>query len=251
MSAYGAIPPRHSAALPATCWTLRAKPQTQTQRPSGPDATLSTLSLTVHHITASTAPPALAALLYAQFDAELERGSTYPQENPITRAAFEAYFLAADVFVGVLEIPHRAPANGDDAQSQVGSLTIEEARGARQWEDCVGGAYYVKPNYPGRSSHICNAGFLVPPQHRGLGIATALARSYLQYAPRLGFKASVFNLVYVNNVASVRIWERLGFEKIGRVPRAGRLKRRQEDGGGEEYVDAWVIYKSFEAEEVV
>lgn len=93
----------------------------------------------------------------------------------------------------------------------------------------------------------------------------ALARSYLHYAPRLGYQASVFNLVYVNNLASVRyvsiplmlyllsiieisprIWENLGFTKAGRIPRAGRLKRK--DGQGEEYVDAWVFYKSFEDE---
>ena len=91
----------------------------------------------------------------------------------------------------------------------------------------------------------------------------ALARSYLHYAPRLGYQASVFNLVYVNNLASVRcvdsvvvhkslfsfasscfrIWENLGFTKAGRIPRAGRLKRKE--GQGEEYVDAWVFYKSF------
>jgi len=75
----------------------------------------------------------------------------------------------------------------------------------------------------------------------------------------------VFNLVYVNNVASIkcvfglsphthphawtdvalkRLWERLGFVKAGLIPRAGRLRRT--DGPGEEYVDAWVFYKRFE-----
>ena len=91
-----------------------------------------------------------------------------------------------------------------------------------------------------------------------------LARSYLHYAPRLGYEASVFNLVYVNNIASVkygygmtsmlcsytnhiicRLWEGLGFTKAGRIPRAGRL--RTADGTGEEYVDAWVFYKRFES----
>ena len=40
-----------------------------------------------------------------------------------------------------------------------------------------------------------------------------------------------------------RLWKRLGFTKAGLIPRAGRLKR--EDGKGEEYVDAWVFYRSF------
>ena len=40
-----------------------------------------------------------------------------------------------------------------------------------------------------------------------------------------------------------RLWERLNFTKAGLIPRAGRLKRK--DGQGEEYVDAFVFYKSF------
>ena len=84
----------------------------------------------------------------------------------------------------------------------------------------------------------------------------------MHYAPKLGYEASVFNLVYVNNHASIRfvvieqacfvaidsksmnrLWEKLNFTKAGRIPRAGRLRRA--DGQGEEYVDAWVFYKSF------
>jgi hypothetical protein len=110
---------------------------------------------------------------------------------------------------------------------------------------------------------ICNAGFVVPPSQRSRKYGTVLARSFLHYAPKLGYEASVFNLVYVNNMASiryvpcfalylgcrltcscVRLWERLKFHKAGLIPRAGRLKRK--DGQGEEYVDAWVFYKRFE-----
>ena len=53
-------------------------------------------------------------------------------------------------------------------------------------------------------AQICNAGFLIPPLQRGKGFGGVLARSYLHYAPQLGYEASVFNLVYVNNVASVK-----------------------------------------------
>jgi GNAT superfamily N-acetyltransferase len=51
---------------------------------------------------------------------------------------------------------------------------------------------------------ICNAGFVVSPHHRGGGYGSILGESYLHYGPKLGYRASVFNLVYVNNVASVR-----------------------------------------------
>jgi RimJ/RimL family protein N-acetyltransferase len=46
-----------------------------------------------------------------------------------------------------------------------------------------------------------------------------------------------------DNIASLKLWERLGFEKVGRIPQAGRLKTGP--GGTEEYVDAIIIYKSF------
>ena len=57
----------------------------------------------------------------------------------------------------------------------------------------------------------------------------------------------MFNLVYVNNLASVAIWERLGFKRVGLIPAAGRL--RKADGSGEEYVDAAVYWRSFVDEE--
>lgn len=78
---------------------------------------------------------------------------------------------------------------------------------------------------------------------RGRKYGSLLGESYLHYAPLLGYRASVFNLVYVNNVASVAIWERLGFKRVGLIPGAGRL--RKADGTGEEYVDAAVYWKSF------
>jgi len=80
-----------------------------------------------------------------------------------TRAAFEAYFWAADVIVAIGQTDDDA-ADGasDDGQSQVqahnqnvesGSADLLE-RGGRSWEDALVGFYYVKPNYPGRSSHV-------------------------------------------------------------------------------------------------
>lgn len=50
-----------------------------------------------------------------------------------------------------------------------------------------------------------------------------------------GYKYSVFNLVFANNPASIRIWEKLGFGVIGRVPRAARL------ANSEELVDALIF----------
>jgi len=182
--------------------------------------------------------PGLVDHLRAVFTLDIEAGRTYPQETIDGAGIFEAYFFAADVLVAILRDDDVAPVS--EGEMNIG---IDQSRKGRSWKDCVVGFYYVKPNYPGRSSHICNAGFVVCPNHRGSGYGSVLGRSYLHYGPKLGYRASVFNLVYVNNTASVRIWESLNFTKAGLIPRAGRLKRA--DGQGEEYVDAWVFYKSF------
>ena len=70
----------------------------------------------------------------------------------------------------------------------------------------MGGFYYVK-SYPGRSSHVsflpkAPVGWLSV--HPGKGYGTVLAKTYLEYTLRLSYQASVFNLVYANNNASVK-----------------------------------------------
>ncbi|TFK74002.1 acyl-CoA N-acyltransferase [Pluteus cervinus] len=232
MSAYGAFQhTRQNDILGTTLWPVKAQPNSEPSE-----------YVTVHHLTLEIAQTFAGLLdyLHVTFAQEVDDGMTYPQEGEISRPAFEAYFFAADVLLAIVGASKRST----NAAGVEEAVTFEQARADRIWSECVAGFYYVKPNYPGRSSHICNAGFIVPPIHRGAGYGSVLAQSYLHYAPRLGYKASVFNLVYINNTASVRLWERLGFTKAGLIPKAGRLKRK--DGQGEEYVDAWVFYKSFE-----
>jgi hypothetical protein len=46
-------------------------------------------------------------------------------------------------------------ADGQAQAQNVGSGDLLEiSRGGRSWEDVLVGFYYVKPNYPGRSSHV-------------------------------------------------------------------------------------------------
>ncbi|KAF8161278.1 hypothetical protein B0H34DRAFT_652788 [Crassisporium funariophilum] len=229
MSAYGDIKRNRSVAqLKSTVWGSQSAPD------SGDN-------IVIHHLTLTTARalPGLLEYLGAVFAKEIEDGLTYPQEGEMGQETFEAYFFAADVFVGVTEL---SPGTAIVSEAQQ-DIELERQRSGRSWDECIAGYYYIKPNYPGRSSHICNAGFVVPPRQRGRGYGSLLAKSYIHYAPLLGYQASVFNLVYVNNVASVKMWERLGFTKAGLIPRAGRL--RTKDGEGEEYIDAFVFYKSF------
>lgn len=106
------------------------------------------------------------------------------------------------------------------------------------------GSFYVKPNYPGRSSHLCNGGFLVYESVRGRGIGGLLAEMFEEVAPALGYEGSVFNLVYVDNPASVRIWIKRNYEQIGRVPGAKKLSNG-------EFVDALMFYKKFHTKPII
>jgi len=81
------------------------------------------------------------------------------------------------------------------------------------------GAYYLKPNQPGRAAHIANAGYLVDRRFRGRGIGRALVLDSIERAPAYGFDAIQFNLVFESNPAR-RLYEELGWLEIGRVPRA-------------------------------
>jgi len=92
---------------------------------------------------------------------------------------------------------------------------------------------------------------MVNPAHRGLGIGNILGKAFLRIVPVIGYKASMFNLVFVSNVASIKLWRRLGFKEIGRIPKAGRLRgqgveKSQDTGDNDGYVDAIQFYWDFE-----
>lgn len=173
---------------------------------------------------------------------------------------FSAYFLSYDLIVGILiDASKLSRLSGDSIDVPASGLALAASMVAEvlhvdelsttfdrshDWEKVYAFSYYIKPNYPGRSSHLCNAGFVVPPATRGLGLGGVAGKSFLSYAPRCGYRGSVFNLVYQTNEASVKIWERLGFEKVGKIPDAGRLITRAD--GKEDYVGAWIIYGDFQ-----
>lgn len=92
------------------------------------------------------------------------------------------------------------------------------------WREKFLGNFYIKPNYTGRCSHVCNAGFIVNHDKRGLGLGKELGRKYLHYAPQVGYVYSVFNLVFETNIASLKIWDSLGFDRIGYVKNVAVLK---------------------------
>ena len=102
--------------------------------------------------------------------------------------------------------------------------------------DTVFGTYYLKRNQPGLGGHVCNCGYMVSSQARGKGLATSMCGHSQRVAVQLGYQAMQFNLVVSTNRGAIRLWERLGFEIVGRLPRAFMHKK---DG----LVDALVMYK--------
>ncbi len=98
------------------------------------------------------------------------------------------------------------------------------------------GTYYIKTNYAGPGSHVCNCGYMVGPKARGRGLATAMCQHSQQMAVELGYKAMQFNLVAATNQTAVKLWTRLDFETVGRLPKAFCHPTQG-------YVDALVMYK--------
>jgi GNAT superfamily N-acetyltransferase len=173
-------------------------------------------------------PLTLLAYLCDQLGREIEKGDTYPMVDPLSLDAFGPYWFG--VFGAIMLL-------GD---IQDGRELHEMARRGCDWEKECLGSFYIKPNYPGRSSHVCNGGFLVTDASRNRGVGRLMGETYLDWAPKLvrmcgashasirwhtqGYTYSVFNLVYETNVASCKIWDALGFKRIGRVKGCGNLK---------------------------
>jgi ribosomal protein S18 acetylase RimI-like enzyme len=98
------------------------------------------------------------------------------------------------------------------------------------------GTYYLRPNFDGPGSHICNCGYVVSENARGNGVASRMCEHSQAYAVSRGYRAMQYNLVVSTNEGAVRLWKRMGFEVIGTVPGAFHHPRFG-------YVDAHVMYK--------
>jgi L-amino acid N-acyltransferase YncA len=101
----------------------------------------------------------------------------------------------------------------------------------------VVGTYFLKTNMPGLGAHVCNAGYMVAAAARGRGYGRAMCEHSLDEARRLGYHAMQYNLVVSTNEGAIRLWKRLGFDVVGRLPAAFR----HADLG---FVDALVMYRS-------
>ncbi|MCG8014891.1 MAG: GNAT family N-acetyltransferase [Candidatus Thiodiazotropha sp. 'RUGA'] len=107
--------------------------------------------------------------------------------------------------------------------------------------DKIVGTYYIKTNQAGPGSHVCNCGYMVPSSSRGKGLATAMCEHSQKMAREMDYKAMQFNFVASTNEGAVRLWQKLGFEIVGRLPEAFNHPVKG-------YVDALVLYKWLDSE---
>jgi len=96
--------------------------------------------------------------------------------------------------------------------------------------------YYLKANQMGAGSHVSNCGYMVASTARGQGLASKLCVHSQALALELGFKAMQFNFVASTNVNAVALWQKLGFDIVGSLPKAFNHPQQG-------YVDAFVMYK--------
>jgi RimJ/RimL family protein N-acetyltransferase len=95
----------------------------------------------------------------------------------------------------------------------------------------AGGTYTFPPDIPDAAA-------------QGRGIAAAMCEHSQRIAVELGFRAMQFNFVVASNERAVRLWERLGFTVVGRLPGAFRHQKLG-------FVDALVMFKTLVPADVV
>lgn len=151
--------------------------------------------------------------------------SDWPSLWPVLRATFakgDTYTFAPDApEAEILAAWIRIPAATFVACDETGQIL---------------GSYYIKANQPGHGNHVGNCGYVVSEFARGQGVASLMCKHSEAVAVQLGFVAMQFNFVVATNTGAVRLWQKLGFDIVGTLPRAFR---HPEHG----LVDAFVMYK--------
>lgn len=126
----------------------------------------------------------------------VEEGLAFPQEEYLTVSTGQAFF-AEQTHCGVA------------ADASTGTII---------------GLYILHPNNVGRCGHIANASFAIRSDERGRGTGEKLVIDCLRAAKACGFRLMQFNAVVATNTAAMRLYERLGFKRLGRIPGGFRLK---------------------------
>jgi L-amino acid N-acyltransferase YncA len=133
--------------------------------------------------------------MIAIWNAVVEAGDAFPQEEPLDGATGAAFFA-----------------------SQTRSAVAVDADGT------ISGLYILHPNNVGRCGHIANASYAVAAAARGRGVGGVLVRDCLAKARELGFRILQFNAVVESNASARHLYEKLGFEQLGTIRGGFRMK---------------------------
>lgn len=98
------------------------------------------------------------------------------------------------------------------------------------------GTYIIKPNQIDLGNHIANCSYMVNPKYHGRGTGKLLCEHSIQFAKDNGYLGIQFNIVVSTNEGAVKLWEKFGFDIIGKTPKAFRHKTLG-------FVDAFIMYK--------
>ncbi len=100
------------------------------------------------------------------------------------------------------------------------------------------GYYVLHPNNIGRCSHIANASYMLSKECRGKHLGKFLVEKSILQAKELDFKGMQFNAVVVSNTAAIRIYQSVGFQIVGTIPKGFLLKNGT-------YSDMYIMYLPF------
>lgn len=159
-------------------------------------------------LTLRPATPADHAALWAMLAPVIRAGETYALPRDMAAAGALAYWCGADR-----------------------STFIAEQHGAAV------GTYYLRANQLGGGAHVANCGYVSAAHAGGRGIARHMAEHSFIEARARGFTAMQFNFVVGSNSRALRLWQRLGFATVGRVPGAFMHPRLGA-------VDAYVMHRA-------
>lgn len=133
------------------------------------------------------------AALWAIIEPILRAGETYALPRDMAREDALAYWLGRDRHTFVAEAEGR-----------------------------VLGTYYLRANQAGGGGHVANCGYMTAQHAGGRGVARAMCAHSIDQARAEGYRAIQFNCVVSTNVHAVGLWQKMGFEIVGRLPGAFR-----------------------------
>lgn len=121
-----------------------------------------------------------------------------------------------EVVLDGIAFPQIEPLNTETAEIFFASQSFT---GVAEKDGEILGLYILHPNNIGRCGHISNSSYAVSSKARGMKIGKKLVLHSLETARNLGFKILQFNAVVNSNITAIKLYEKLGFHKIGIVPR--------------------------------